>query len=57
MKYKVTLCKEIIYTIEVEAEDEDSAIDIAELNCRRNTTALNFIEEIIEATDIEKIKG
>lgn len=56
MKYSITMCKECIYTIEINAEDEDSAILEAEELFKLNDSFFYHVEDIIEAIDIKEIK-
>jgi len=57
MKYIVTISKEIIYQREVEAENEDMAIERAENLFEGDEDLFDEVYSEFEATDIKEVQS
>jgi len=56
MKYIVTISKEIIYQREVEAENEDMAVERSENLFEGNEDLFDKVYSEFEATDIKEVQ-
>lgn len=59
MKYKVTISRELFYSIEVEHENEEDASEIAEelFKTERHIFNMDRANETYEVIDVQEIKG
>ena len=56
MKYKITICRETLFDIIIDAEDEDTAIELAEGYFDSDRHLFAAIDEIFEVSNTEIIE-
>ena len=56
MKYKITICRETLFDIIIDAEDEDTAIELAEGYFDSDRHLFAAVDEIFEVSNTETIE-